>query len=146
MSLNAQAKVLKALEEKKVSRVGSDKDINVDVRIIAATNKNLKEEIDKSSFREDLYHRLGVILINVQVLNERKDDIPLLAEHFNELICADYGVCKKDIKDDAIEELQKINWTGNIREFRNVLERLIILCEKEITGKDVVAYAQPISK
>lgn len=146
MSLNAQAKVLKALEEKKVSRVGSDKEIHVDVRIIAATNKNLKEEIDKNTFREDLYHRLSVILIDVPGLNERKDDIPLLAEHFNELICADYGVCKKEIKDDAIEQLKKINWTGNIREFRNVLERLIILCEKEITAKDVIAYAQPISK
>lgn len=146
MSLNAQAKVLKALEEKKVSRVGSDKDIHVDVRIIAATNKNLKEEIEKNNFREDLYHRLSVILINVPSLNDRKDDIPLLAEHFNELICADYGVPKKDIKDDALEELKKINWTGNIREFRNVLERLIILCEKEIKGKDVTAFAQPISK
>ena len=146
MSLSAQAKVLKALEEKKVSRVGSDKDIHVDVRIVEATNKHLKEEIEKNNFREDLYHRLSVILIHVPGLNERKDDIPLLADHFNELICADYGVCKKDIKDDAIEELKKINWTGNIREFRNVLERLIILCEKEITGKDVVAYAQPISK
>ena len=146
MSLNAQAKVLKALEEKKVSRVGSDKDIHVDVRIIAATNKNLKEEIKNHNFREDLYHRLSVILISVPGLNERKDDIPLLANHFNELICADYGVPKKEIKEDAVEELKKISWTGNIREFRNVLERLIILCEKEITGKDVIAYAQPISK
>ncbi len=146
MSLNAQAKVLKALEEKKVTRVGSDKDIHVDVRIIAATNKNLKEEIKNHHFREDLYHRLSVILISVPGLNERKADIPLLANHFNELICADYGVPKKEINDDAIEELKKINWTGNIREFRNVLERLIILCEKEITGKDVIAYAQPISK
>ncbi len=146
MSLNAQAKVLKALEEKKVSRVGSDKDITVDVRIVAATNKNLKEEIKNNTFREDLYHRLSVILISVPSLDERKDDIPLLAEHFNELICADYGVPKKEIKDDAVNELKKISWTGNIREFRNVLERLIILCEKEITGKDVIAYAQPISK
>lgn len=146
MSLNAQAKVLKALEEKKVSRVGSDKEINVDVRIVAATNKNLKEEIKNNNFREDLYHRLSVILISVPSLNDRKDDIPLLTEHFNTLICADYGVPKKDIKQDAIDELTKINWTGNIREFRNVLERLIILCEKEITGKDVIAYAQPISK
>ncbi|MGM0503729.1 MAG: sigma-54-dependent transcriptional regulator [Bacteroidota bacterium] len=146
MSLNAQAKVLKALEEKKISRVGSDKDIHVDVRIIAATNKNLKEEIEKNRFREDLYHRLSVILIDVPSLDDRKEDIPLLAEHFNELICADYGVSKKIITDDALEELKKISWTGNIREFRNVLERLIILCDKEITGKDVVAYAQPISK
>lgn len=146
MSLNAQAKVLKALEEKKVSRVGSDKDIHVDVRIIAATNKSLKEEIEKSNFREDLYHRLSVILISVPGLNDRKDDIPLLADHFNQMICTDYGVPKLDIKEDAIEELKKINWTGNIREFRNVLERLIILCDKEVTGKDVIAYAQPISK
>jgi len=146
MSLNAQAKVLKALEEKKVSRVGSDKEISVDVRIIAATNKNLKEEIKNNNFREDLYHRLSVILIAVPGLNERKDDIPLLASHFNELICNDYGVPKKDIKDEAIEELKKINWTGNIREFRNVLERLIILCDKEITGNDVITFAQPISK
>ncbi|HAN17064.1 MAG: Fis family transcriptional regulator [Bacteroidetes bacterium GWC2_33_15] len=146
MSLNAQAKVLKALEEKKVSRVGSDKDILVDVRIIAATNKNLKEEIQKNNFREDLYHRLSVILIHVPSLNERKEDIPLLAEHFNQLICGDYGVQKKIIKPEAIKELQKINWTGNIREFRNVLERLIILCDKEITGDDVISYAQPISK
>ncbi len=146
MSLNAQAKVLKALEEKKISRVGSDKDIHVDVRIIAATNKNLKEEIEKNRFREDLYHRLSVILIDVPSLDDRKEDIPLLAEHFNELICADYGVSKKIITDDALEELKKISLTGNIREFRNVLERLIILCDKEITGKDVVAYAQPISK
>ena len=146
MSLNAQAKVLKALEEKKVSRVGSDKDIHVDVRIIAATNKNLKEEIQKNNFREDLYHRLSVILIHVPSLNERKEDIPLLAEHFNELICGDYGVPKKNITPEAVKQLQKINWTGNIREFRNVVERLIILCEKEITGEDVIAYAQPISK
>ena len=146
MSLNAQAKVLKALEEKKVSRVGSDKDIIVDVRIIAATNKNLKEEIQKNNFREDLYHRLSVILIHVPSLNDRKEDIPILAEHFNTLICSDYGVPKKTIKPDAIKELQKINWTGNIREFRNVLERLIILCDKEITGNDIIAYAHPISK
>ena len=108
--------------------------------------ENLKEEINNNNFREDLYHRLSVILISVPSLDDRKNDIPLLAEHFNELICADYGVPKKEIKDDAIEELKKINWTGNIREFRNVLERLIILCEKEIKGKDVIAYAQPISK
>ncbi|MGE0087840.1 MAG: sigma-54-dependent transcriptional regulator [Bacteroidales bacterium] len=146
MSLSAQAKVLKALEEKKISRVGSDKDIIVDVRIIAATNKNLKEEIQKNNFREDLYHRLSVILIHVPSLNDRKEDIPLLAEHFNQLICGDYGVPKKIIKPDAIKELQKISWTGNIREFRNVLERLIILCDKEITGDDIIAYAHPISK
>jgi len=146
MSLSAQAKVLRALQENKITRVGSDKDINVNVRIIAATNKNLKTEIEKSRFREDLYHRLSVILIQVPTLNERLEDIPLLAEHFNALIAEEYGNTPKVIKADAIKELQKINWTGNIREFRNVLERLIILCDKEITGKDVISFAMPISK
>lgn len=146
MSLSAQAKVLRALQENKITRVGSDKDINVNVRIVAATNKNMKEEIEKNNFREDLYHRLSVILIHVPSLNERKEDIPELAEHFNEVICSEYGMPKKTITDDAIKELQNISWTGNIREFRNVLERLIILCDKEITGKDVAAFASPISK
>ena len=146
MSLSAQAKVLRALQENKITRVGSDKDINVNVRVVAATNKNLREEIEKHHFREDLYHRLSVILIHVPSLNERLEDIPLLADHFNQQICEEYGTPPRKIKDDAIKELQKINWTGNIREFRNVLERLIILCEKEITGKDVVSYARPISK
>ncbi len=146
MSLSAQAKVLRALQENKITRVGSDKDINVNVRIVAATNKNLKEEIDNTKFREDLYHRLSVILIHVPSLNERLEDIPLLADHFNHQICNEYGTSPRTIKEEAIKELQKINWTGNIREFRNVLERLIILCEKEITGKDVVAFAMPISK
>lgn len=146
MSLSAQAKVLRALQENKICRVGSDKDIDVNVRIIAATNKDMKSEIDAKNFREDLYHRLSVILISVPPLNERLDDIPLLAEHFNEQICGEYGRPKKEITKDAIAELQKITWTGNIREFRNVLERLIILCEKQITGKDVLAYAAPISK
>ncbi|MCK5135141.1 MAG: sigma-54-dependent Fis family transcriptional regulator [Bacteroidales bacterium] len=146
MSLSAQAKVLRVLQENKITRVGSDKDINVNVRVVAATNKNLREEIEKHHFREDLYHRLSVILIHVPSLNERLEDIPLLADHFNQQICEEYGTPPRKIKDDAIKELQKINWTGNIREFRNVLERLIILCEKEITGKDVVSYAMPISK
>ncbi len=146
MSLSAQAKVLRVLQESRLSPVGSDKDIRVDVRVIAATNKNMKEEIENNRFREDLYHRLSVILIYVPTLNERLEDIPLLAEHFNELICNEYGMQKKIITPDAIEELQKIQWTGNIREFRNVLERLIILCDKEITGKDVITYSQPISK
>ena len=146
MSLSAQAKVLRALQENKITRVGSDKDINVNVRVVAATNKNLKEEIEKSRFREDLYHRLTVILVHVPSLNERLDDIPLLADHFNSVICEEYGTTPRIIRDDAIKELQNITWTGNIREFRNVLERLIILCEKEITGKDVVSYAMPISK
>jgi len=146
MSLSAQSKVLRALQENKISRVGSDKDIIIDVRIIAATNKNLKEEIEKNTFREDLYHRLSVILINVPTLNERKEDIPLLAEYFNEIICQEYGMQKRIITQNAIESLSKINWTGNIREFRNVLERLIILCDKEITDKDVQAFAQPLGK
>lgn len=146
MSLSAQAKVLRALQESKITRVGSDKEIKVDVRIVAATNKDLKKEIEQGNFREDLYHRLSVILINVPSLNERLEDIPLLAGHFIDLICNEYGMPKKGISDDAIQELQKITWTGNIREFRNVLERLIILCDKEITGNDVLSYAQPISK
>ncbi len=141
MSLSAQSKVLRALQENRITRVGSDKDIEVDVRIIAATNKNLKEEIEKHTFREDLYHRLSVIIIPVPTLNERTEDIPLLAEHFNEQICAEHGLAKKKVTDDAIKELQKKTWTGNIREFRNVMERLIILCDKEISGKDVAAFA-----
>jgi len=145
MSLAAQAKVLRALQESKITRVGSDKDIAVDVRVIAATNKNIREEIDRNTFREDLYHRLSVILIHVPSLNERSEDIPLLADYFNSLICGEYGMGKKKIMPDAITELQKIRWTGNIREFRNVLERLIILCPDEITGRDVVTYAHPVS-
>ncbi len=146
MSLSAQAKVLRALQENKISRVGSDKDISVNVRIIAATNKNMKVEIEKNTFREDLYHRLSVILIHVPSLNERREDIPELASYFNSVICQEYGTPAKKIASDAIEELQKINWTGNIREFRNVLERLIILCDKDIKGEDVKQFAQPISR
>lgn len=146
MSLSAQAKVLRALQENKINRVGSDKDIKVDVRIIAATNKDLKSEIEANRFREDLYHRLSVILIHVPTLNERLDDIPLLAEHFIGQICQEYGMPLKSISDDAITELKKINWTGNIREFRNVIERMIILCDKEISKNDVVSYSQPISR
>jgi two-component system nitrogen regulation response regulator NtrX len=145
MSLSAQAKVLRALQENKITRVGSDKDIHVNVRVITATNKNIKKEIENNNFREDLYHRLSVILIHVPSLNERENDIPLLAEHFNALICSEYGMSKKIIRKDAIKELQKVEWTGNIREFRNVLERLIILCREDITGKDVIAYARPVS-
>jgi DNA-binding NtrC family response regulator len=145
MSLSAQAKVLRALQENKITRVGSDKDIHINVRVITATNKNIKKEIENNSFREDLYHRLSVILIHVPSLNERAEDIPLLAEHFNTLICNEYGMSRKLITTDAISELQNIRWTGNIREFRNVLERLIILCANEITGKDVLAYARPVS-
>lgn len=145
MSLSAQAKVLRALQENKITRVGSDKDINVDVRILAATNKTLKDEIDQNNFREDLYHRLSVILIHVPGLNERLEDIQLLANHFNQQICGEYGIQPKEITKDAIEEFKKINWTGNIREFRNVLERLVILCDQKIEGKDVKAFAMPIS-
>ncbi len=144
MSLSAQSKVLRALEENKISRVGGDKEIKVDVRIIVATNKDLKKEIAVNNFREDLYHRLSVILINVPSLNERKDDIPLLAEHLSNQICNEHRMSKRKISDKAIEELQKINWTGNIRELRNVLERLIILCKDTITDKDVMSYAQPL--
>lgn len=146
MSLPAQAKVLRALQENKITRVGSDKEVKVDVRIVAATNKDLKKEIDNGNFREDLYHRLSVILIHVPSLNDRIEDIPLLANHFCTLICEEYGMPKKSITAEAIQELQNITWTGNIREFRNVLERLIILCDKEITASDVQLFAQPISK
>ena len=146
MSLEAQAKVLRALQENKITRVGGEKEIKVNVRVIAATNKNLKQEIESQHFRQDLYHRLSVIVINVPSLNERIEDIPLLTEHFNNLICSDYGVPLKTIHTDAIEELQKINWTGNIREFRNVMERLIILSGPEITKQDVEIFAQPMAK
>ena len=146
MSLSAQAKVLRALQENKISRVGSDKEIKVDVRIVAATNKDLKKAIEQNLFREDLYHRLSVILVRVPTLNERLEDVPLLADHFITQICAEYGMPVREISAKAIAELQKINWTGNIREFRNVVERLIILCDKVITDKDVITFAQPISK
>lgn len=143
MSLSAQAKVLRALQENTISRVGSDRDIKVDVRVLAATNKNLKDEIAHNNFREDLYHRLSVILIHVPSLNDRVDDIPLLANHFLGLLCNELNVPVKSITDGAIDELKSINWTGNIREFRNVMERLIILTAKEITADDVRAYARP---
>jgi DNA-binding NtrC family response regulator len=141
MSLSAQAKVLRALQENKITRVGGDKEIKVDVRILAATNKDLRKEIEKGEFREDLFHRLSVIPIQVPSLNERIEDIPLLADHFINLICTDYGMPLKSITKDAIKELQKKDWTGNIREFRNVIERLIILCGNEISDKDVKQYA-----
>ncbi len=144
MSLSAQAKVLRALQENKITRVGGDKEIKVNVRVIAATNKDLQKEIEQGNFREDLYHRLSVILIHVPALNERKEDIPMLADHFLKLICDDYGMPLKSFTKEAIKELQKINWTGNIREFRNVVERLIILCDKVITDKDVLTYARPL--
>ncbi len=144
MSLSAQAKVLRALQENKITRVGGEKEIKVNVRVVAATNKDLQKEIANGNFREDLYHRLSVILIHVPSLNERKEDIPLLAEHFLKLISEDHGIPPKTFTKEAIKELQKINWTGNIREFRNVVERLIILCDKVITDKDVIAYARPL--
>lgn len=140
MSLAAQAKVLRVLQEKKLSRVGSDKDIMVDVRVLAATNKNLKEEIEKGHFREDLYHRLSVIVINVPTLDDRKDDIPLLVEHFVGQICAETGMAVRDIDPDAMKLLVDKRWTGNIRELRNVVERLLILSGERITASDVKAY------
>ena len=143
MSPNAQAKVLRALQEGKITRVGGDKDISVDVRVIAATNKDLLREVDEKNFRLDLYHRLSVIIIHVPSLNERKDDIPLLIDKFLQDICNDYGVARKAIDDEAIRALQDYNWTGNIRELRNVVERLIILSSKSISREDVANYVLP---
>jgi len=143
MSLSAQAKVLRALQENKIMRVGGEKDINVNVRVLAATNKNLLEEIENKTFREDLYHRLSVILIKVPSLNEREDDIPLLAHYFVEQICENNGRPPIQFTEEALEELKKIKWTGNIRELRNVVERLVILCDQQITAEDVLMYAQP---
>ncbi|GAA4896963.1 sigma-54 dependent transcriptional regulator [Flaviramulus aquimarinus] len=141
MSLSAQAKVLRALQESRIQRVGSDKDIKVDVRIIAATNKDLKKEIAEGRFREDLYHRLAVILVKVPALNERRDDIPLLVNHFSAKIANDQGTAKKVFSDKAIKLLQEYDWTGNIRELRNVIERLIILGGKEVSEQDVKLFA-----
>jgi len=143
MSLSAQAKVLRALQENKVTRVGGEKEIEVDVRVIAATNKDLQKEIEAGNFRMDLYHRLSVILIHVPHLTERKEDIPMIAQNFCEEICKDYGMPVKKINDAAMEALQSLEWTGNIRELRNMIERLIILSDKVITDKDVKAYANP---
>src|SRR5690606_27472010 len=143
MSLNAQAKVLRALQEGKIPRVGGDKAIAVDVRVIAATNKNLLEEVENKNFRLDLYHRLSVIIIHVPSLNERLEDIPLLVDKFLEDVCSDYGIAKKQIDQEAIAALQKHNWTGNIRELRNVVERLVILSGKNITREDVQKFVLP---
>ena len=143
MSLNAQAKVLRALQEGKITRVGADKDISVDVRVIAATNKDLLKEVDEKNFRLDLYHRLGVIIIHVPSLNERREDIPALVDHFLDVIATEYGQPKKLIDKKAIEALQAYNWTGNIRELRNVVERLIILSAKSIGLEDVENYVLP---
>ena len=145
MSLSAQAKVLRALQESKITRVGGDKEIKVDVRVIAATNKNLREEIAEKRFREDLYHRLAVIIIKVPALNERKEDIPMLVDHFIEQICNEYGSSKKKISSNALSALQTVNWTGNIRELRNVVERLIILSGEEIQKEDVLNFVVPSS-
>lgn len=143
MSLNAQAKVLRALQEGKITRVGGDKDINVDVRVIAATNKDLLQEVDEKQFRLDLYHRLSVIIIHVPSLNDRKDDIPLLVDKFLSDICTEYGIPKKAIDEEALTELQEYNWTGNIRELRNVVERLVILSGKSIVKEDIQSYVVP---
>lgn len=144
MSLAAQAKVLRALQENKITRVGGEKDISVNVRVLAATNKNLREEIEKKNFREDLYHRLSVILIEVPPLNSRLDDIPLLVQHFVNEICQNQGSPILKVHPGAVDELKKIQWTGNIRELRNVIERLIILCDKQITADDVIKFAAPL--
>ncbi len=144
MSHAAQAKVLRTLQENKITRVGGEKEIPVDVRVVAATNKEIQEEIKKSNFREDLYHRLSVILIHVPSLNERADDIPLLAEHFLDEVLHEQNMPPKAFTDDALEELKLIQWTGNVRELRNVIERLAILCDKEITGESVRQFAQPL--
>ena len=146
MSLSAQAKVLRALQENKIMRVGGEKEIPVDVRIIAATNKNIVEEIEKRNFREDLYHRLSVILIHVPTLNDRAEDIPLLANHFITEICETQGKPLITFDEEALTALQNITWTGNIRELRNVVERLAILCDTKITAEDVDLYARPLKK
>ena len=143
MSLSAQAKVLRALQENRITRVGGEKDLKVNVRILAATNKDLRKEIQNGNFREDLYHRLSVILIHVPSLNDRKDDIPMLIEHFANMICDEQGIPVKPFESKAIKSLQELNWTGNIRELRNVVERLIILSGKNVTESDVRSFATP---
>jgi DNA-binding NtrC family response regulator len=146
MSLSAQAKVLRALQENKITRVGGEKEISVDVRIIAATNKNLREEIKKGNFREDLYHRLSVIIISVPALRDRASDIPILANHFMEELCTAQGKAKMIFSEKALVELKNFPWTGNVRELRNVVERLVILCDKEINDKDVKMYVKPMGE
>ena len=145
MSLSAQAKVLRALQENKIVRVGGEKEIPVNVRILAATNKNLKSEIEKGNFREDLYHRLSVIVINVPPLRERKDDIPLLVSNFLEIIAQDMGKPIPTFEPEALEALKQYQWTGNIRELRNIVERLVILCGNDITKDDVVRFGNPLN-
>jgi DNA-binding NtrC family response regulator len=141
MSMSAQAKVLRALQENVIQRVGGEKDVKVDCRVIAATNKDLRKEISEGRFREDLFHRLAVILIHVPALNDRSSDIPLLANHFLQLICQDHGIPCKVLNDAALVALKGLDWTGNIRELRNIIERLVILCDQEIDAKDVQKYA-----
>lgn len=143
MSASAQAKVLRALQENVIQRVGGERDIKVDCRVVAATNKDLRKEIAEGRFREDLYHRLAVILIHVPSLNDRREDIPLLADHFMTLICAEHGIPRKSFTDDAMEALKLINWTGNIRELRNIVERLIILGGQSISSQEVQTFANP---
>jgi len=143
MSLSAQAKVLRALQENRITRVGGDKEIKVDVRVVAATNKDLRKEIEAGRFREDLYHRLAVIIVEIPSLNQREDDIPALVDHFNHIICQDYGVPAKTFTAQALKTMQKMRWSGNIRELRNVVERLIILSPGKITEKEVFAYVLP---
>lgn len=146
MSASAQAKVLRALQENVIQRVGGEKDIKINARVIAATNKDLRKEIEEGNFREDLYHRLAVILIHVPSLNDRRDDIPLLADHFMTMICAEHGIGRKSFEPKALEELKNTDWSGNIRELRNIIERLIILCGNSITGDDVKTFANPRAK
>ncbi|MBO9155246.1 sigma-54-dependent transcriptional regulator [Chitinophaga sp. GCM10012297] len=146
MSLSAQAKVLRALQEGKITRVGGDKEISVDVRVVAATNKDLLKEVEDKNFRLDLYHRLSVILIHVPSLNDRREDVPLLVDHFLDTVCAEYGTARKAADKDAMKALQNHHWTGNIRELRNVVERLVILSGKTITADDVENYVVPNSE
>jgi len=143
MSLSAQAKVLRALQENVIQRVGAERDIKVDARVVAATNKDLRKEIEAGRFREDLYHRLAVILLHVPSLNDRREDIPLLAEHFLTMVCTEHGIPRKSYTEDALEALKQTNWTGNIRELRNIVERLVILCGDTITGNDVSIFGNP---
>ncbi|WP_143310314.1 sigma-54-dependent transcriptional regulator [Chitinophaga vietnamensis] len=143
MSLSAQAKVLRALQEGKITRVGGDKEISVDVRVVAATNKDLLKEVDEKNFRLDLYHRLSVILIHVPSLNDRRDDVPLLVDSFLDSVCTEYGIARKNIDKDAMKALQNHNWSGNIRELRNVVERLVILSGKTISAEDVDDFVVP---
>jgi DNA-binding NtrC family response regulator len=142
----AQAKVLRAIQEGKITRVGGDKEIKVDVRIVAATNKDLLEEIEKGNFRMDLYHRLSVILIHVPKLNDRSDDIPLIADKFLDEICKENNMPLKKFTDDGYRALKDVNWTGNIRELRNVVERLVILCGQKISGDDVYMFSNPAQR